>query len=250
MAAVLDDLLHLSHVSRAEMNLQDVDLSAEVTAICDQLRARDPGRQVRVTVQEGVRVTADRALIRSALDNLLDNAWKFTARRDGAAIEFATAPAGDAPICCYVRDNGAGFDPAYAGKLFQPFQRLHASREFPGTGIGLASVRRIIERHGGRTWAEGAVDGGATIYFTLNTEGIMVIEDHPADRDLTVGALKKNNVLNPVTVASNGAGALTMLLGHDHRDQSNPALILLTLNQPEVDGLEVLRRVRADQRAR
>ncbi|MGA2829222.1 MAG: ATP-binding protein, partial [Streptosporangiaceae bacterium] len=103
--------------------------------------------------------------------NLLENAWKFTARRDGATIEFATAPAGDAAICCYVRDNGAGFDPAYTGKLFQPFQRLHDTGEFPGTGIGLASVRRIIERHGGRTWAEGAVDGGATIYFTLNTEG-------------------------------------------------------------------------------
>ena len=171
MATLIDDLLHLSRVARAEMNLQDVDLSAEVTAICDQLRARDPGRQVRVTVQDGVRVTADRALIRSALEDLLDNAWKFTARRDGAAIEFATTPVGDAPICCYVRDNGAGFDPAYAGKLFQPFQRLHDASEFPGTGIGLASVRRIIERHGGRTWAEGAVDGGATIYFTLNAEG-------------------------------------------------------------------------------
>ena len=170
MATLIDDLLRLSQVTRAEMNLQDVDLSAEVTAICDQLRARDPGRQVRVTVQEGVRVTADRALIRSALENLLENAWKFTARRDGAAIEFATAPVGDAPICCYVRDNGAGFDPAYVGKLFQPFQRLHDVDEFPGTGIGLASVRRIIERHGGRTWAEGAVDGGATIYFTLNAE--------------------------------------------------------------------------------
>ena len=121
-----------------------------------------------MTVQEGVRVTADRALIRSALDNLLENAWKFTARRDGAAIEFATASVADAPICCYVRDNGAGFDPAYAAKLFQ---RLHTPSEFPGTGIGLASVRRIIERHGGRTWAEGAVDGGATIYFTLNAEG-------------------------------------------------------------------------------
>ena len=171
MAALIDDLLHLAQVARAEMNLQDVDLSAEVTAICDQLRARDPGRQVKVTVQDGVRVTADRTLIRSVLDNLLENAWKFTARRDGAAIEFATAPVGDAPICCYVRDNGAGFDPAYAGKLFQPFQRLHHADDFPGTGIGLASVRRIIERHGGRTWAEGTVGGGATIYFTLNPAG-------------------------------------------------------------------------------
>jgi len=171
MATLLDDLLHLSQVTQARMHLQEVDLSAEVTAICDQLRARDPGRQVRVTVQEGVRVTADRALMRSALDNLLQNAWKFTARRDGAAIEFATAPAGDAAICCYVRDNGAGFDSAYVGKLFQPFQRLHAASEYPGTGIGLASVRRIIERQGGRTWAEGAVDGGATIYFTLNAAG-------------------------------------------------------------------------------
>jgi signal transduction histidine kinase len=171
MATLLDNLLRLSQVTRAAMNLRDVDLSAEVTAICDQLRARDPGRQVRVTVQEGVLATADRALIRSALEDLLENAWKFTARRDGAAIEFATTPIGDAPTCCYVRDNGAGFDAAYAGKLFQPFQRLHHASEFPGTGIGLASVRCIIERHGGRTWAEGAVDGGATIYFTLNAEG-------------------------------------------------------------------------------
>ncbi len=172
MATLIDDLLHLSQVTRAKMDLQDVDLSAEVTAICDQLRARDPGRHVRVTVQDGVRATADRSLIRSALENLLENAWKFTGHRDGAAIEFATKPAGDAAICCYVRDNGAGFDPAYVGKLFQPFQRLHDADEFPGSGIGLASVRRIIERHGGRTWAEGAVDGGATIYFTLNAEDL------------------------------------------------------------------------------
>ena len=171
MATLIDDLLHLSRVTRAEMSLQDVDLSAEVTAICDQLRARDPGRRVRVSVQDGVHVTADLALIRSALENLLENAWKFTTGRDGAAIEFGTTPVDDAPVCCYVRDNGAGFDPAYAGKLFQPFQRLHDASEFPGTGIGLASVRRIIERHGGRTWAEGAVDGGATIYFTLNAKG-------------------------------------------------------------------------------
>jgi PAS domain S-box-containing protein len=171
MAALIDDLLNLSQVTQAEMNLQDVDLSAEVTAICDQLAARDPGRQVRVTVQDGVRVTADKSLIRGVLENLLENAWKFTAQRKDAVVEFATTPVDEAAICCYVRDNGAGFDPAYTGKLFQPFQRLHDASEFPGTGIGLASVQRIIERHGGRTWAEGIIDGGATIYFTLNAKG-------------------------------------------------------------------------------
>jgi PAS domain S-box-containing protein len=170
MAAVLDDLLHLSQVSRAEMNLQDVDLSAEVTAICDQLRARDPGRRVRMTVEDGVRATVDRSLIRTALEKLLDNAWKFTNGGEQAAIEFGTTPVDDAPFCCYVRDNGAGFDPAYAHKLFQPFQRLHAASEFPGTGIGLASAQRIIDRHGGRAWAEGAVGSGATIYFTLDAK--------------------------------------------------------------------------------
>jgi light-regulated signal transduction histidine kinase (bacteriophytochrome) len=103
------------------------------------------------------------------LENLVENAWKFTARRDDATIEFA-ATDDEATVCCYVRDNGVGFDPAYVGKLFQPFQRLHTTGEYPGTGIGLASVQRIIERHGGRAWAEGAVDRGATFYFTLNAK--------------------------------------------------------------------------------
>jgi PAS domain S-box-containing protein len=176
MAIVLDDLLVLSQVSTAQMNLQDVDLSAEVTAIGDRLRARDPGRRVRITVEDGVRVTADRRLIRTVLQNLLENAWNFTAGREHATIEFGTTPVDDAPVCCYVRDNGAGFDPAYANKLFQPFQRLHAPSEYPGTGtgagIGLASVQRIIDRHGGRTWAEGAVGRGATFYFTLDAKDI------------------------------------------------------------------------------
>jgi PAS domain S-box-containing protein len=170
MGTVLDDLLHLSRVSRAEMNLQDVDLSAEVTALCGQLRTRDPGRRVRVTIEDGVRVIADPPLIRTVLENLLGNAWKFTAGREAASIEFGTTLADDAPLCYYVRDNGAGFDPAYVGQLFQPFQRLHDASEFPGTGIGLASVQRIIDRHGGRTWAEGAVGRGATIYFTLDVK--------------------------------------------------------------------------------
>jgi signal transduction histidine kinase len=170
MDAVLDDLLDLSRVSRVQLYLQDVDLSAEVTTICEQFRARDPGRRVRVTVEDGVRVRADRRLIRTVLENLLDNAWKFTAGGGDTTIEFATTPVGDAPICCYVRDNGVGFDPAFADKLFIPFQRLHAATEFPGTGIGLAIVQRIIDRHGGRAWAEGAVGHGATIYFTLDAK--------------------------------------------------------------------------------
>jgi PAS domain S-box-containing protein len=176
MGTVLDDLLHLSRVSRAEMALQDTDLSAEVTAICDRLRARDPDRRVRVTVEDGVRATADPTLIRHALEMLLENAWKFTAGRADATIEFAALHVDGAPLACYVRDNGAGFDPAYADKLFEPFQRLHAAGEFPGTGIGLASVQRIIDRHGGRVWAEGAVGCGATFYFTLDAKDTLMYD--------------------------------------------------------------------------
>jgi len=176
MGTVLDDLLHLSWVSRAEMELQDTDLSAQVTAICDRLRAGDPGRRVRVTVQDGVHATVDPTLIRTALEKLLENAWKFTAGQQDATIEFASTEVDEAPLACYVRDNGAGFDPAYADKLFQPFQRLHGPGEFPGTGIGLASLQRIIDRHGGRVWAEGAVGYGATFYFTLDAQDTLMTD--------------------------------------------------------------------------
>jgi light-regulated signal transduction histidine kinase (bacteriophytochrome) len=183
MSTLIDDLLQLAQVSRTDINLGLVDLSAEVTAISAELHDREPGRVVRFAIGDGVRDTADRSLIRTMLQNLVENAWKFTARSQDATIEFGTTPAGSTAAgatgtrgtgtrgtgtCYYVRDNGAGFDPAFAGKLFQPFQRLHAVTEFPGTGIGLASVQRIIERHGGRVWAEGAVGHGATFYFTLN----------------------------------------------------------------------------------
>jgi light-regulated signal transduction histidine kinase (bacteriophytochrome) len=170
MGALIDDLLLLAQVSRAEMSLGPVDLSAEVAAIAGELQAREPGRRVRFTIHDGVWVNADRTLIRTVLQNLVENAWKYTGKRDGATIEFGATAAEDAGVCCYVRDNGAGFDPAFAAKLFQPFQRLHAVTEFPGTGIGLASVRRIIERHGGRVRAEGAVGRGATFYFTLDAK--------------------------------------------------------------------------------
>ena len=168
MGTLIDDLLQLAQVSRTDMNLGLVDLSAEVTAISAELHDREPDRVVRFAIGDGVRDTADRSLIRTVLQNLVENAWKFTAKSDDATIEFGATADRDSRVCCYVRDNGAGFDPAFAGKLFQPFQRLHAVAEFPGTGIGLASVQRIIERHGGRVWAEGAVGHGATFYFTLN----------------------------------------------------------------------------------
>ena len=168
MATLIDDLLQLARVSRSQMNLRPVDLSAEVAAVAGELQAAEPGRRIRITIQDGVQVTADRGLIRTVLQNLVENAWKFTARREDATIEFGSMAADDAEICCFVRDNGAGFDPAHAAKLFQPFQRLHADADFAGTGIGLASVQRIIERHGGRIWAQGAVDAGATFYFTLD----------------------------------------------------------------------------------
>jgi len=164
---VLDDLMHLSNLARAEMSLEPVDLGAEAAAIATDLQRLDPARNVRFTIQPQAWALADRALIREALHSLLGNAWKFSAGRDGAAIEFGMTPAADARVCCYVRDNGAGFDPAYVDKLFTPFQRLHTTHEFAGTGIGLACVREIMDRHSGRAWAESTVGEGATFFFTL-----------------------------------------------------------------------------------
>jgi PAS domain S-box-containing protein len=168
MGRLIDYLLQLSRTSRAELHLQPVDLGGEAALIVAELQRGEPQRHVRFAIAKPVQALADRQLIRTVLHNLLDNAWKFTTGRDDASIEFGTAPSGDAAVCCYVRDNGAGFDSAYAGKLFQPFQRLHAARDFPGDGTGLASVRQIVERHGGQVWAEGAVGAGATFYFTLD----------------------------------------------------------------------------------
>ncbi len=170
MADLIDNLLRLSRLAGAEMSLGSVDLGAEAAEIAAELQGDDPGRRARFAVQRPIQVQADRALMRMVMHNLLGNAWKFTSGRDLALIEFGTAPTRDAPVCYYVRDNGAGFDPAYAHKLFSPFQRLHPASEFPGTGIGLAIVRLIVERHGGRVWAEGVVSAGATFYFTLAEE--------------------------------------------------------------------------------
>jgi PAS domain S-box-containing protein len=168
MSALIDDLLHLSRVSRAEIKPEPVDLGAEAVSITGSLQRDDSGRRVRLAVQQPVWVQADRILVGTLLRNLLGNAWKFTSGQDDPSIEFGTVSAAeDARVCCFIRDNGAGFDSAYVHKLFRPFQRLHTTSEFPGTGVGLASARQIVERHGGRMWAEGAVGEGATFYFTL-----------------------------------------------------------------------------------
>ncbi len=166
MAKLIDDMLNLARVTRASMQRAPVDLSALVTAITDELRQAQPGRTVEVVVQPGLVTAGDAKLLRVLLENLLANAWKFTGKQERARIEFGMQPNGGVSSY-FVRDNGVGFDMTYVGKLFGAFQRLHAMDEFPGTGIGLATVQRIVHRHGGRAWAEAAVEQGATFFFTL-----------------------------------------------------------------------------------
>jgi PAS domain S-box-containing protein len=170
MATLIDDLQQLSRVLRSEVHFGQVDLGAEAARIAGNLQQDEPERSVDFVIQRPVQATADHALIRTVLQNLLGNAWKFTSHRARASIEFGTTPTQDAAVCCYVRDNGAGFDPDYADQLFQPFRRLHSAGEFPGSGIGLAIAAQIVERHGGHVWAEGAVGKGATFYFTLDAK--------------------------------------------------------------------------------
>jgi two-component system sensor histidine kinase/response regulator len=166
MSQLIDDVLYLSRVTRADMREQEVDLSSIAGLILTGLQESEPERQADVKVRPGVLVTGDGQLLRIAMENLLENAWKFTAKEPESRIEFGmTQASGEATY--FVRDNGAGFDMTYADRLFGPFQRLHPQGEFPGTGIGLATVQRIIYRHGGRVWAEGLEGQGATFYFTM-----------------------------------------------------------------------------------
>jgi light-regulated signal transduction histidine kinase (bacteriophytochrome) len=170
MGALIDDLLELSRVGRMEMRITDVDLSRLAHAVVEQLRAGDAGRSVRVTIAPGLRARGDERLVRLVVENLLGNAWKYTRRTVEPHIEFG-ADREPAETIYWVRDNGAGFDMAYADKLFQPFQRLHRPEEFEGTGVGLATVARIVARHGGRVWAEAGVGAGARFSFTLGPAG-------------------------------------------------------------------------------
>jgi signal transduction histidine kinase len=167
MDQLINTLLEFSRLTRAEMNCEAVDLSRLARTIAVELKMKEPGRRVHFTIAEGITVNGDARLLRAVMENLLGNAWKYTGKREEAQIEFGTTEGTGTPVY-FVRDNGAGFDEAFADKLFVPFQRLHDQEEFQGHGIGLATVQRIIQRHGGRIWAEGEPGRGATFSFTLS----------------------------------------------------------------------------------
>ena len=166
MSQIVDDLLKLSRVTRIEMNREWMDLGEVAATILDEYEIRHPERHVEVEIESGMQVYADINLTRIMLENLLDNAWKYTSRRENALIQVGKTVLEGSPVY-FVGDNGAGFDMTYVSKLFTPFQRLHSPVEFEGTGIGLATVQRIVARHGGRVWARGTPDQGAMFYFTL-----------------------------------------------------------------------------------
>ena len=166
MSSLIDDLLQLSEITRADMHRGPVDVSGLAHAITRGLARAAPSRNVATAIADGVHTIGDERLLRIALDCLLGNAWKFSGKVDQPAVEFGSLLIDGEPTY-FVRDNGAGFDATHATRLFSPFQRLHSEEDFAGRGIGLAIVRRIVSRHGGRVWAEAAMNEGATFYFTL-----------------------------------------------------------------------------------
>jgi signal transduction histidine kinase len=175
MGHLIDDLLNLSRVSRRPLRRELVDLSSVAADIVEDFRKSEPEREVEFVTGDGITAWGDANLLRVALENLLGNAWKFTSKEPHARIEFGITshhdkegtPSSSSSPAYFVSDNGAGFDARYSDKLFGAFQRLHGSEEFEGTGIGLATVARIVHRHGGRVWAKGEVGEGATFFFTL-----------------------------------------------------------------------------------
>jgi light-regulated signal transduction histidine kinase (bacteriophytochrome) len=168
MSSLIEDLLNLSRIGRSELTARPISLSQVATEAASAVRERNPGREVQVAIAPDMEVSADPRLLRIALENLLSNAWKYTSRASLPTVSVGVQAGEHGPVY-FVRDNGVGFDMKYADKLFVPFQRLHPEAEFPGSGIGLVTVQRIIARHGGRVWAEAKPDEGATFYFTLSS---------------------------------------------------------------------------------
>jgi light-regulated signal transduction histidine kinase (bacteriophytochrome) len=169
MGQLIDDMLKLSRLTRGELLQQSIDLTALAHEVVEELKKSDAGRSVDVVIAHGLTATGDARLVRVVLVNLFGNAWKFTGPQAGPRIEMGQVQV-DGQQAFFIKDNGVGFDPQHAGKLFGAFQRLHTASEFPGTGVGLATVQRIVHRHGGRIWAESAVGKGATFFFTMTTQ--------------------------------------------------------------------------------
>ena len=169
MGTLIDALLELSRISRVPLRRKAVSLTEIATSVIAELRRQHPARDVAITVEDGLTAAADPQLLRVVLENLFGNAWKFTEKRADARISVARAGR-EARLAFVVGDNGAGFDPTYSETLFRPFTRLHPNAEFEGTGIGLATVHRVITRHGGKIWAQSAIGEGASFFFTLEAE--------------------------------------------------------------------------------
>lgn len=170
MGELTDGLLSLAHLSRASLRREPVDLAVLARAALAACRERSPARNVEVDVAETLPASGDPRLLAQVIGNLVGNAWKFTARREQARIEVGSQPGPLGDPVYFVRDNGAGFDGAYASKMFEAFQRMHSSADFEGTGIGLAIVQKIVSRHGGQVWAESSPDQGASFYFTIGPD--------------------------------------------------------------------------------
>jgi light-regulated signal transduction histidine kinase (bacteriophytochrome) len=167
MERLIDDMLLLSRVTRREIHVQETDISALAADVAEELARDNPQRDVRLSIEPGMTATGDPQLLRIVLLNLLGNAWKFTSKCQYAHVSIGTVQNPEHGPAFFVHDDGAGFDAKYKNKLFVAFQRLHAQEEFPGSGIGLATVQRAVRRHGGDVWAEGEVNRGATFYFTI-----------------------------------------------------------------------------------
>jgi signal transduction histidine kinase len=171
MSALIDDLLSLARVTRAELTCERFDLAVRARQIVERLRQRFPEREIAVHIDSEMPCSGDPRLLAVVMENLVENAWKFTARTEHPRISIGSRPGPDGQAIFFVKDNGAGFDMAYADKLFNAFQRLHSNTDFEGTGIGLATVHRIVSRHGGRVWAHGRPGEGASFEFSLKPGG-------------------------------------------------------------------------------